>query len=937
MHALETNKADAVIAGGVFCPGPGTGCLFSQFRGTTATGCRPFDANADGVVFSEGAAVVALRRVADAERLALPIEAVVRGVGLSSDGKSAAANVPQTRGQLLALERCYENYGIDPASIHAIEGHGTSTPVGDNTEVETLRQFFSARVQQPIMLHSLKGLLGHAGWAAGTASIIAACQYLRNGVFPAQANHRKPSDTLVRAAATLTVPMQARSLPSRGHRIAIDGFGFGGANAHVVLDGYAGPTQGRPQNGEPAATTQDDELVLVAWHDVAPTLSTKDGLRFDRERVSLSKRHVLLPDLVDDMDVSQKLTVLLVEGIIAKLPRCDAALQRETSVLLAQSGKSERGVGATLRVLDARLRRKFAGVDHILAPATVASASVRPSGPYTLQCMMPNVAAGRAALQMDLHGPNFVVDAGSSSLEAAAAAASLLLRAGDLSGTKLAIIAAINANPWRVPRGDSRLPEEEFAAAFAVTSRRYAKEVRLSVLAPMEELLKTNCKCADDEGVSTTTAHKVRKMVAALRPAANAEPNVSAKSEAPAKSDAASPTTTEFPIHVPVWVEVPAKDQRTDSANGHRPAIVAIVPAHQDRIAEIAKTLPNYARHCRVVVVGDGAREIVSRIDDPHVTAADLASENSIDTVLAEIDRFGADIILALESITTWDRVESLTRLATDNSLCELLFLIAQRNVARLKRGELELRGLFPDGWNGAVHPATGPVAGLLKAIAREIAGARVGVVSTRGRALGEAVECVRTERSQENPELEVVYDGTTRLVRRLREARHATEAAARVELDSHSVVVATGGARGVTAVLVDALLREHHCTVVALGTSSLEAGPANVDDPQVERDFYARFMRQHPRASAAEMKREFEKTRARWEAHRTIQELSALGGRVEYMVADVTDRDQVASAIQQIVSKYGRIDLLLHGAGVQISTRLENRRLAEFRRTFAV
>ena len=149
-HALETNKADAVIAGGVFCPGPGTSCLFSQFRSMTATGCRPFAANADGVVFSEGAAVVTLRRTADAERLGLPIAAVVRGVGLSSDGRSPSANVPQTGGQILSLRRCYENYGIDPASVDAIEGHGTSTPVGDNTEVETLRQFFSGHVRQPL-------------------------------------------------------------------------------------------------------------------------------------------------------------------------------------------------------------------------------------------------------------------------------------------------------------------------------------------------------------------------------------------------------------------------------------------------------------------------------------------------------------------------------------------------------------------------------------------------------------------------------------------------------------------------------------------------------------------------------------------------------------------------------------------------------------------
>ena len=792
----------------------------------------------------------------------------------------------------------------------------------------------SSRVarRQPILLHSLKGLIGHAGWAAGTASIIAACQYLRNGVFPAQANYRKPSEALLRSAATLNVLKQARELPSGRRRIAIDGFGFGGANAHVVLDSHVEPTLGRPQDGEPA-TTESDELVLVAWHEIAPTLSTEDGLRFDRERVSVPKRHVLLPDLVDDMDVSQKLAVSLVDGIIAKLPRFDAALQRETSVLLAQSGKSERGAEATLRVLNARLQRRFAGLGHIVEKLTVANDSIRPSGAYTLQCMMPNVAAGRAALQMDLNGPNFVVDAGSSSLEAAAAAASLLLHAGDHSGTKLIIVTAINANPWRVPRGDSSLPEEEFAAALAVTSRRKAEELGLSVISPWEKLLKTDCKCADDGGASTTTAQKVRELLDQLRPVANAAPN------APAESDAASPTETEFPIHVPVWVETPAEECRTEPVHGQQTAMVAIVPAHQGRvrIAEIAKMLPNYARRCRIVVVGDSASDVAKQIDDPQVTAADLANENSIDTILNDMDHFGADVILALESITTWDRVESLTRLATDNSLCELLFLIAQRNVARLKQREVELWGLFPDGWNDAVHPATGPVVGLLKAIAREIAAARVGVVCTRGRSLGEAVECLLAERSQGNREPEVAYDGTTRLARRLRKARQVSDVVAQYKLDSHSVVVATGGARGVTAVLSDALVRDYRCTIVALGRSSPEAGPENVDDPQVERDFYARVMREHPGASPAVMKREFEKTRASWEAHRTIRQLSALGGRVEYMVADVTDRDQVAGVIRQIVSKYGRINLLVHGAGVQISTRLENRRLAEFRRTFSV
>ena len=402
MQALA-DETDVVVAGGVFCPGPGNSCLFSQFHGTTSTGCRPYDAGADGVVFSEGSAIVTLRRVTDAEELGLPILAIIRGAGLSSDGRSSSANVPQTHGQLLSLERCYAKYGIDPASIHAIEGHGTSTPVGDATEVETLRQFFCDRVPGPIPLHSLKGLLGHAGWAAGTASVIAACEYLRNGLFPAQAYYREPSEAILNSGGTLTVPERALSLPSRQCWIAIDGFGFGGANAHVVLDGYL-PGEHVPTELRGASTnemTAEDEVVFVAYSSVAPTLSMYGRSQFDRRQVKLPEGHVLLPDLADDMDISQTLAVSLVDKIVAQIPCFDDALRRETSVIVAQSGKTERGVEATLRILATRFRRNLAGLDRFLEPLNEAGDRARPSGPYTLQCMMPKCVSGSSCATVE--------------------------------------------------------------------------------------------------------------------------------------------------------------------------------------------------------------------------------------------------------------------------------------------------------------------------------------------------------------------------------------------------------------------------------------------------------------------------------------------------------------------------------------------------------
>ena len=382
MQAIELDQADAVIAGGVFCPGPGNSCLFSQFQGTTSTGCRPFDAKADGVVFSEGAAFVTLRRVSDAERMGLPISAVVRGVGLSSDGRSSSANVPQTTGQLLSLERCYANYGIDRASIQAVEAHGTSTPVGDSTELQTLRQFFQGHTTKPIPIHSLKGLLGHAGWAAGAASIIAVSEYLRVGLFPAQAFHREPSKALLDCSSTLTVPSCPVPLLSQTRRIAIDGFGFGGANAHLVLDHYSPAETAREDSSilktGPKGTASD--LVCVAYCQLLPSLSTSEGPQFDRDRVKLQAEHTLLPDLADDMDVSQTIAILLMDQIVQQIPQFDDGMRSETSIVLAHSGNTERAVEATLRVLAPRLRRNLAGLDDVneAINAAVDRAALRP-------------------------------------------------------------------------------------------------------------------------------------------------------------------------------------------------------------------------------------------------------------------------------------------------------------------------------------------------------------------------------------------------------------------------------------------------------------------------------------------------------------------------------------------------------------------------------
>jgi malonyl CoA-acyl carrier protein transacylase/NAD(P)-dependent dehydrogenase (short-subunit alcohol dehydrogenase family)/acyl-CoA thioesterase FadM len=926
MQALETKRADAVIAGGVFCPGPGNSCLFSQFRGTTSTGCRPFDANADGVVFSEGAAVVTLRRLDDAVRLNCQITGLLRGFGLSSDGRSSSANVPQTRGQLLSLQRCYSNYEIDRSSIDAIEAHGTSTPVGDATELNTLGQFFGKRAKGDIPVHSLKGVLGHAGWAAGTASLIAACQYLQNGVFPGQANFQNPCKALLGCDTSLTVPRNSQPLPSRA-RLAVDGFGFGGANAHMVVEKYDdslsiaelsadGPK--RQLNGDKIESApNDDELVIVAYHQLKP----EHGNRFDRNH-KLSEKHILLPDLADDMDISQGLAVSLADGILAKLPGLNAEVRQATGMILALCGKTERGIEATARILTPRLKRQLNDHAESVEKLGAIMDQSRPSGAYTLQCMMPNVASGRAALQMDLNGPNFVVDGGDHSLEAAFDSASLLLGKRQ-SHEQLCIVAAIQANGLDDGEAQS---EGEFATAFLVATRRSAANFGLKAIQTIDQI--RDIWNRSEQG----TGAKVRQLMRKLQSAESQ--NVERSIPAAVDSGSEEKSTVEAPshtIHTPVWVE--SQSGKNESEIPAFPSRIAVVLSDSKQADSWIKELSRRGSDFKLILAqSDSSRKPTP--SDGSICIVDWNKPQSIQRCLEEVAAFDAEMVICVDSPTSWD-LQRAVEVVTDNPVGEWMFLLAQRLESRIRQGKVELWGLFLDSYRDIVHPVTGAAAGVLKSVRRELKTRKGGIAYTSGLTLSRALDRLNQERNEPDNEAEVVFDGNIRRVRRLQAVSSMGTSGANHGLNRDSVVVATGGAQGVTAVLMESILRKYQCTVVAIGRSKPEAGPLDHED--CEGIFYEDYLRQNPNADGAGMKRAYQRARRSWETHATIERLQSLGGHFEYIAADVTRQDEVERAICQVVYHFGDIDLLVHGAGIQLSKQLKDRSLEEFRSTYCV
>ncbi len=973
MKALERGDADLVLAGGVFSPGPGNSCLFSQFNGLSATGSRPFDASADGVIFGEGAGIVGLMRLKDAVAAGHRVHAVIRGVGLSSDGRSSSANVPRVEGQVAAMQACYAGAALDPASIQYIEAHGTATPAGDATELKSIAQVFGGK-RSGIQLASVKALIGHVGWAAGAASVIKLCKALEHRLFPAQAHFAKPGEALRGMGAGFEVGTREQPWPENGslpRRGATNGFGFGGTNAHLVLEEYRGAASS-PRRV--VGTQEDTELVVVAAEGLFPDgdgravagAPANVGPRFDLAALSLPPTVRLLPDISEDMDATQRLGLVVASALAQRLGAFDA-LRMKTALVFGLEGKTRRGVEAVQRVLAFSLRRRlheepaFASVlplaDRLYSTVTE---TLRPTGPYTLQGMMPNVTPGRVAGALDIKGPNFVVDAGAASTSAALRAARGVLE----SGFDLVFVGSTHIGRPGESRGAHH--PEEGAALFAVTTAAKARDLGLKPLCHLrqgasagarmdldlpahsagESLALLRAVQAAAEGEATTlrfhpdAATGVRFEVA-LVPPADARRKEAARSSASVPAAAVSSASAvasgfdhagTIRYHAPVLIERPTGQRRPGYLQGRKVAFIAQDVLLARELAEHAGALcgPEY----RILCAGTSGAE-------GRIRHIDLSTEASAEEGLSAL-AFEPDVVLAVSRVETdAGQTEVVADTALNHGALELLFLAARREYERLSRGEVELASLCIGavGARRCLHPMSGLFAGILKSIGREVPARNVHALSTTALSLPAALELAEAELSAEPkgaPAIEVCFDGSRRCVRVLRETAVTADPAS--TLDSNSVVLLTGGGRGVTAVLAGALLKRYGCKVVLIGRSDPEEAPPHVlqareeDLPQVEREFYASELARKAGTRMPELRKRFERFLAARELKATLEDLARLPGAMRYRVADVTRAEDVERVVQEVADTDGRLDLVVHGAGTQTSKKLNRRQLGELR-----
>jgi PfaB family protein len=270
---LLSGRSDAMLTGGVSRPDPlFTQMGFSQLRALSKRGiCSPFDKNGDGLVVGEGAGLFLLKRLEDALTHGDRIYGVIKGVGLASDvGGSLLA--PMTEGQLRAMHAAYLNAGWSPADVDLIECHATGTPVGDAVEVASLKQLWgdTGREQARCVIGSVKSNIGHLLTAAGGAALTKVLLAMQHETLPPTANFNAPQTGMELDDSPFHILQSARPWKRRSdgvpRRAAVSAFGFGGINAHLLIEEWL-PTSAAAMIETPVKVTPVTDTIAVVGMD----------------------------------------------------------------------------------------------------------------------------------------------------------------------------------------------------------------------------------------------------------------------------------------------------------------------------------------------------------------------------------------------------------------------------------------------------------------------------------------------------------------------------------------------------------------------------------------------------------------------------------------------------------------------------------------------
>jgi 3-oxoacyl-(acyl-carrier-protein) synthase/3-hydroxymyristoyl/3-hydroxydecanoyl-(acyl carrier protein) dehydratase/1-acyl-sn-glycerol-3-phosphate acyltransferase len=393
---------------------------------------RPFHADADGLVPAEGCAVLVLRRLSDAVRDGDRILGVIRGVGLSNDGRGRGLLAPSEDGQVRAMQQAYARAGISPSTVSYVECHATGTPVGDATELASLARVMDAGRVLPI--GSFKANVGHLVTAAGAAGVLKILAAIEARSLPPTPH----VDVATKALDASRFRVLGRREAWNGmRRAAISAFGFGGNNAHVVIDEWM-PEQAASEKAVTAVGIEVRATPRIAIVGIGARVA--DGQSVADLASAWREKHSRVRPRPEGGVASAHADEVVLELNGLRFPPTDLerTIAQQTMLLAAAREVASTitlpplrtgvfsGMGCDSEVARWGARWRLGETDaarDAIAPKLVAA---------TVVGTMPNVPANRVSSQLDLGGPSHTVSAEERSGLVALSLARRALEEGEL-------------------------------------------------------------------------------------------------------------------------------------------------------------------------------------------------------------------------------------------------------------------------------------------------------------------------------------------------------------------------------------------------------------------------------------------------------------------------------------------------------------------------
>ncbi|MFN4025623.1 MAG: beta-ketoacyl synthase N-terminal-like domain-containing protein [Hyphomonas sp.] len=453
---------------------------FSALKALSPTGrSRPFIEGADGLVPSEGAAAVVLKRLGDV-RKGETVHGVIRGIGLSNDGRRKGLLAPDADGQTEAMERAYALSGIDPDTIQFLECHATGTPIGDGVEVRASASIFGTR---RLAAGSLKANTGHLITVAGLASLLKLTGAMRRETLPAMPLDGELIPVLAGTGLTPLRSAQPWKQQATPRRAAISNFGFGGNNSHLILEQYE-PRRQYVNGAELAAPAKDDIVVCGIGLLAGP----------DRGERAIIRRLMNAP-----IQKAPGTQTVGIDPVRARTPPADlmraepqqlAILDVASAALEGVHRPAPEACGVFTGVRCANDSARWLLRERIAAEGTADTVALDAIAPSLLAAdvlgAMANMNANRLTVSEDFRGRGFAIAAGESSGLAALDAACDALRDGALD---LALVAAADFATEQVAcAADFNDQPADLSAALVLKRRSDAEAVGDPILATLSSI-----------------------------------------------------------------------------------------------------------------------------------------------------------------------------------------------------------------------------------------------------------------------------------------------------------------------------------------------------------------------------------------------------------------------------------------------------------------